>query len=189
MKESIRSIADNLRFFCTFVRSPFRVGSIIPSSKFLAKAMLQNVRWEQIESIVELGAGTGVFTRYIYKKKPEGSFAIIFEQDQILRNQLKERFPGLIFRSNAIELLPALEELGLSHVDVIISGLPFAMFPQTMREEILRGVSQALKPGGLFVAFQYSLQLRKQLNLYFSSVEYSFVPLNIPPAFVYTCYK
>ncbi|SEN35115.1 class I SAM-dependent methyltransferase [Lihuaxuella thermophila] len=189
MKESFRSLADNLRFFYTFIRSPFRVGSIVPSSNCLAKAMLQEVRWDQVETIVELGAGTGAFTRHIYEQKREDSLAIIFEQDQNLRNQLEIRFPGLMIRSNAIDLLPVLQELGLTHVDVILSGLPFAMFPQALRDAILKSVSRALKPCGLFVAFQYSLQLREQLDFYFSSVNVSFVPLNIPPAFVYTCYK
>jgi len=74
-------------------------------------------------------------------------------------------------------------------VDVIISGLPFAVLPQSLRDEILTGVYRALKPNGIFVTFQYSLQMKKQLVKLFDSVDLSFVPLNIPPAFVYRCQK
>ncbi|MBA4495763.1 class I SAM-dependent methyltransferase [Paenactinomyces guangxiensis] len=189
MREGIRSLTDTIRFFYTFIRSPHQVGSIIPSSKFLANAMFKKVRWGEVSTIAELGAGTGVFTRHIYENKREGSIAIIFEQDCKLRQYLKKKYPGLCYYSNARDLKQTLVKLGISHVDLIICSLPFAIFPQSLRDEILEGVFQTLKPGGFFIAFQYSLQMKNQLTEIFSSVDLSVVPLNIPPAIVYTCAK
>jgi len=50
-------------------------------------------------------------------------------------------------------------------------------------------VYHSLKPGGLFIAFQYSQQMKKLLGEHFSIEKIEFVPLNIPPAFVYVCRK
>jgi phospholipid N-methyltransferase len=80
-------------------------------------------------------------------------------------------------------------QLGLYQVDCILSGLPFTNFSQSLRDRILDGVLEALKPGGLFIAFQYSPHMKNQLSRRFAKVELSFVPLNIPPAFVYYCHK
>lgn len=44
-------------------------------------------------------------------------------------------------------------EAGIHEVDCILSGLPFANFPQTLRDDILEGVVDTLKPGGVFVGF------------------------------------
>lgn len=184
-----QSLTDSIRFFYTFVRSPRQVGSIMPSSRFLARKMLKEIPWEQLESIVELGAGTGVFTKRIAKARQPDCVAVIFEQDHHFREQLTRSYPELIYRSNAKDLLQTVKELKLPHVDAIISGLPFATLPKELTEEVLYGVVKALKPGGLFVTFQYSLHMKKQLDRQFSSVSLSYVPLNIPPAFVYTCVK
>ncbi|SFX80917.1 hypothetical protein SAMN04487866_12816 [Thermoactinomyces sp. DSM 45891] len=71
--------------FYSFLRSPRKVGSIIPSSQFLAQEMLKNVPWEQMKTIVELGAGTGVFTEHMARSKPSTCQMIVFEQDMELR--------------------------------------------------------------------------------------------------------
>jgi phospholipid N-methyltransferase len=184
-------ISDRLRFFYSFLRSPRTVGSVTPSSKFLARAMLKEVDWAHTDIVVELGAGTGVFTERIKKMARSNAKKIIFEKDPHLRERLIHRFPEFIIAENACELIPSLARSGIEagQVDVIISGLPFAVLPQSLRDEILTGVYRALKPNGIFVTFQYSLQMKKQLVKLFDSVDLSFVPLNIPPAFVYRCQK
>jgi len=52
-------------FLYKFIQKPKEIGSIVPSSSFLTKKMLMNLPWDHIETIVELGAGTGVFTKFI----------------------------------------------------------------------------------------------------------------------------
>jgi phospholipid N-methyltransferase len=185
------AIADRLRFFYSFLRSPRTVGSVTPSSRFLARAMLKEVDWARTEIVVELGAGTGVFTEGIKKLARSGAKKMIFEKDPHLRERLIRRFPDFIIGDNACELIPSLADNGIEpgQVDVILSGLPFAVLPQPLRDQILTGVYRALKPDGIFITFQYSLQMRKQLLDRFHTVDLSFVPFNLPPAFVYHCRK
>ncbi|MED0668798.1 hypothetical protein P4S95_00990 [Aneurinibacillus aneurinilyticus] len=80
-------------------------------------------------------------------------------------------------------------ETGEKSADVIISGLPFTVFPKELTTQIMNEVIKSLKPGGLFITFQYSLHMKKRLQADFSTIELRFVPFNIPPAFVYICRK
>ncbi|WP_380025428.1 class I SAM-dependent methyltransferase [Effusibacillus consociatus] len=189
MYKATSTLADRASFLMKFVHSPKDIGSITPSSSFLAKAMIKPIDWEKLESVVELGAGTGVFTRYIQDRKRPSCKAVIFEQDPELRGRLKNLYPNLVFRSNAENLFSDLQELGLPEVDCILSGLPFANFSPDLREKILSEVVRSLKPGGLFIAFQYFPQLKSELKKYFPNIHFSVVPLNLPPAFVYCCTK
>jgi phospholipid N-methyltransferase len=82
-----------------------------------------------------------------------------------------------------------LDEIGIKKVDYVISSLPFANFSSELRSRFLELIYETLKPGGSFIAYQYSRQMKPQLQKTFSQVEISLVPFNIPPAFVYTCRK
>lgn len=177
------------KFLAKFFHSPQNIGSITPSSRFLTEAMFKPLNWAEIDSIVELGAGTGVFTQFIQDHKKPACQVVVFEQDDEMRAYLEEKFPSFHFGKDAREILPTIRKVGLEQVDCIISGLPFANFPQSLRTEIMDNVLQSLKENGLFIAFQYSLQMKRQLEWYFGKMQISFVPLNIPPAFVYCCQK
>lgn len=186
LKDAIR---EKAYFLHKFLKSPRTIGSITPSSIYLVRAVIKPIDWGTIRSIVELGAGTGVFTEYIQRLKNPNCKAVIFEQDIELVNRLMQLYPRLDYHYNAEDVYSAVQRLGLTEVDCILSGLPFANFPQPLRDRILDGVVGSLKPGGLFIAFQYSLQMRNQLVKRFKRIDLCFVPLNIPPAFVYYCYK
>lgn len=171
------------KFFC----APTKIGSLTPSSQYLTRKMLYALPWDKIDSIVELGAGTGVFTEYIAAHKKQSCQAIVIEQDTLMRRQLEERFPDLSFGSQAENLPFILQKFGLEKVDCIISGLPFAIFPQQLRQQILCGVECSLKAGGQFIAFQYSLQMYSSFKKCFPEIKLGFELRNFPPAFIYRC--
>ena len=77
----------------------------------------------------------------------------------------------------------------IDRLDCILSGLPFFNFPQEVRDQLVDQVYRALRPGGVFIAFQYSRQMKRQLGELFEIEQIAFVPLNLPPAFVYVCRK
>ncbi|TDF97563.1 class I SAM-dependent methyltransferase [Paenibacillus piri] len=178
---------DRWLFFKKFFQNPREIGSLVPSSASLARQMLAPVRWDEATSIVELGAGTGVFTQAIHEsRRPECSVAV-FEKDDELRGKLQKQFHGLHMFKNAMELKKNIDRLGLSEVDYIISGLPFANFSVADRCEIIGQIKQTLRKDGVFVTFQYSLQMKKMLQNEFGRVNISLVPWNVPSAFVYEC--
>jgi len=180
-------LADFMVFLRRFLEEPGRVGSIVPSSRFLCNHMLKQVNWQKVGVIVELGPGTGAFTKVICRKKRPEAHYLLVERDPQFRSMLRTRFPGVEIREEAMHLNDYLAQLGVQQADVIISGLPFANFPVELRTSILDAVKSALAPGGLFITFQYSLQLQNELQARFPQVEVNFTLLNIPPAFIYTC--
>lgn len=123
--------------------------------------------------------------------RKKGTRMFVYEKDKLLRTRLIRKFPQIYFKENACQLMADLHKHGIceGEVDVIISGLPFAIFTDQLRAEIMDNVYQVLKPGGIFITFQYSLQMRKKLRELFSDLRLSFVLLNIPPAVVYKCTK
>ena len=48
-------------------------------------------------------------------------------------------------------------------------------------------VQDTLAPGSTFVAYQYSKIMKAHFESRFAEIRTSFVPINVPPAFVYEC--
>lgn len=183
----LNSIARRLHFLSRFFSSPRKIGSITPSSRFLVNALLEAVPWYEINTIVELGAGTGVVTREIERRKFENCSAVIFEKDPYLRNQLKEENPERMICVDALKLREELTILETQRVECIVSSLPFANFTPDERYAMLQQIRSILSPHHPFIAYQYSLQMKPLLNGFFQYVDVHFVPFNLPPAFVYIC--
>lgn len=179
----------SLLFFKKFILNPKNVGSVIPSSRFLANNMVAAAMWKQAENIVEIGSGTGAITKVIANRVKSECKVILFEKDEEMGQRLQRDFPQFIRESNALKLVSQLKKHNIQEVDYIFSGLPFYNFPQMMRSQLIQQCKEALKPGGKLIAFQYSLQMKKLLSEHFEILSISLVPLNIPPAFVYVCRK
>lgn len=182
-------LTKRIDFFLKFITQPQKIGSITPSSSFLTKNMLADLPWHEIETIVELGAGTGVFTRFIKQNRKNDCKVVVIEKDAVMRNKLKHMYPNFFYGSKAEQLEQLLKTHDLPQADCIISGLPFAIFPKELCQTIIENVTNSLKDGGIFVAFQYSPHMYKMLNKHFKKVNLKFVLFNVPPAFIYSCKK
>jgi phospholipid N-methyltransferase len=178
----------HISFFKEAVKNWRSTGSIVRSSPRLIKKMMQSIAFEEIDLIVELGAGQGCITKALAQSLKGDTRLLALE----LNNQFFEEL-FLIAKEN-VEIiqgdalhLPAYVKK--ESVDVVVSGLPFANFSPKLKTDILEKCYESLKPNGLFIQFQYSLIDYKLLQRKFSSVEKKFTPLNIPPAFIYICRK
>lgn len=180
-------LSEKLAFMYKFIRSPRTVGSITPSSGYLARAMVRPIDWTAVNHVVELGAGTGPITRELQRASRSSVRITLFEKDPALRRHLATAFPEYRCYPDACRLLETLRKEGNETVDAIVSGLPFFNFSSSLREQLMHQIVSALKPGGLFVAFQYSLQMKKQFAPHFHIDDIRFVPWNVPAAFVYIC--
>lgn len=182
-------IEEKTVFLYRFLLSPGQIGSITPSSGELATAMLKPVRWEEAKAVAELGSGTGAITKHIRAAAGDHTQVILFEKDPYLRGKLQEQFADYTCYPDCSQLQLALQREGVSSLDCIISGLPFFNFPQEVRDQLMNEIVASLKEDGLFIAFQYSQQMKKQLMAHFEILAIRFVPMNLPPAFVYVCRK
>ena len=180
---------DRILFLKRFIDEPKKIGSLTPSSRFLVSKMLDDLPWKNFSHVAELGAGTGTFTAQIVKRKSPACKLLVVEQDFAMRQLLEEKYPQASFESYAENLCVAVRRENFVPLDCVVSSLPFANMGESLRRQIIENVYRALKPNGIFVAFQYSLQMKSLLNEYFSDVKIDFALLNFPPAFVYFCRK
>jgi phospholipid N-methyltransferase len=180
-------------FLKEFFKEKKTVGAISPSSKHLGKKMLENIDFTTSKVVVELGPGTGVFTRMLTSKLDKDSKLIIFELHDAFYNNLSKEFLNddrvIIINDSAENIGQYLKKHDMEEVDVVISSLPLTNFNKKLVMGILNQSHLYLKQSGLYIQFQYSLNAQKILKHVFKNVRITFTPRNIPPAFVYTCTK
>jgi phosphatidylethanolamine/phosphatidyl-N-methylethanolamine N-methyltransferase len=179
-------------FLKQFFKEKKMVGSLAPSSRFLAAKMLNHIPINEAKIVVELGPGTGVFTQKILEKLGPETQLIVIELNDDFYNALNTKLhhPNLHLKHDSADQIGHfIKELGFEKADLIISSLPLANFPSELRNRLLLTARNFLAEKGKFVQFQYSLQSRKALKKVFHSVKLNFTALNLPPAFVYTCSK
>lgn len=188
------------QFVKQFCREPRIIGAIAPSSQKLAARMVQPINFNRAKVIVEYGSGTGAFTRHVVDRiNPHKTIFFGFELNEQMHRIASEKVPEVsIFQDSAAELRKYLKKYGVKHADAIISGLPWAVFPENLQDEILDETIAGLKKGGIFTTFAYlhglllpsGMRFRRKLEKHFSEVKTSpVVWSNIPPALVYWCRK
>jgi phospholipid N-methyltransferase len=182
--------ADALLFARNFFRHPRMLGSIVPSSRFLIKQLLQPIDWNQARVIVEYGPGVGSITAEILRRMRADALLIAVELNPDfvthLRSSLRdERLRVVAGSAEAVGEI--LERFGRGKANYIISGIPFSTLSADVRERILRNTSTALAPGGAFLVFQFSTRVLEDLQRVFHYVRRKFEPLNVLPAHLFFC--
>jgi phospholipid N-methyltransferase len=180
---------DKVLFLKSFLRSPLQVASVIPSSPFLVNHIARSVNEIKPVTAAELGAGTGVLTQALAYRCPSLESFLVFENEKNLQQRLRREFSHLPVYADAFTLPEVLEEQNIEKLDCIISALPVSFFSKEQNEQLMQMVHHCLKPGGYFIMFQFSLQMRKYLQVVFDDITIRYVLLNFLPAFVYYCRK
>jgi len=181
---------DALLFARNFFRHPRMLGSIIPSSRFLIKQLLEPIDWEQARVIVEYGPGVGGITAEILRRMRPDARLIAIETnaqfvDFLRRTLVDERFR--VVQASAADVLEILRQEGHSKANYIISGIPLGSMPASLREPILRNTCKALEAGGSFFVFQFTTRVLPDLRRFFGYVKRRFEPLNVLPAHLFFC--
>ncbi len=175
---------SRIDFFRGFLKSPKDVGSVIPSSRFMERSIIDYARAERLPVVVELGPGTGGTTRALLDAMSADA--------RLLALDLDPRFTEIIARLGDPRLIPHtgsatdLEQIlrlhGLAAADLLVSGIPFSTMPKPVAETIIRAVYDALAPGGAFVAYQFRPEVARLAEpLFGPALRTEMVMLNIPP--------
>jgi phosphatidylethanolamine/phosphatidyl-N-methylethanolamine N-methyltransferase len=190
------SAATFLKEFC---RNWQTVGAVAPSSPALAERMMEATGVCQARRILELGPGTGAFTRAIADTMPREASYLGIELNDTFVQQLRPRFPRMCFECAGAQEFDFTQVLAPGETyDTIISGLPWTAFPRGLQEAILKNVLPHLAPGGCFATFAYwgfhklpsGQRFRALLHELTHGVETTRVVWpNLPPAFVYVARK
>lgn len=169
-------------FLRQLIKQPREISAAIPSSKRLATAMANAV--PNIHgSIAEFGPGTGIITQALLDRGASAARMTLLEINSAFAKHLRHRFPDV----NVINK-PA-QELQLSGLSAVVSGLPLLSIPTDIQEKIVSAAMRALAQDGVFIQFTYgrapsvSPELIAQFNL--SVQQHSMIWRNIPPARVH----
>ena len=179
-----------LLFARSFFRHPVMLGSVIPSSRFLIREVLDPIHWGRAHVIVEYGPGVGTITGEILERMRSSATLIAIETNPDFVSYLRQAYPDQRLRvvhGSAADVKAILQEHGFTHASYIISGIPFSTLPAPLREHILRDTKAALQPGGAFLVYQFSSRVLADLKRIFGQVERGFQLLNILPAHLFFC--
>ncbi len=179
-------VNDHIRFLRESFTREHTIGAVVPSSAALTAKMLAPIDFTRARLIVELGPGTGVFTRALLSHMHPEAHLLALETNSNFRNHLRKiADPRLrVSGQSAIDLINMLTD---SKADYIVSGIPLTLLTATEKHRLLIGVRDCLSLEGIFTQFQYSLESYGTLKSIFPKVDLTFTPWNVPPAFVYTC--
>lgn len=177
-----------LAFLRGFLNRPKEVGSIIPSSRFLEKRIVNTAGLANAKLAIELGPGTGGTTKALLRGMAPDAKLLAIEINPDFVKLLKKtlRDPRLIVHEGSAADIPAaLDKYGLEQPEVILSGIPFSTIDLKLGMSILRSVHAALSVDGRFVAYQFRDRVESLGNNVFGRANVQTELLNMPPMRVY----
>jgi phospholipid N-methyltransferase len=150
-------------FFREFRRQFRTTGAILPSSRFLARALVSQLKPPRPAArILEVGPGTGSVTCAIA--------GVMLPEDRLDAVEINDRFVRLLekrveedrafqHRRDQIQIIhaPVEQLLGESVYDFIVSGLPLNNFAAAQVRAIFTTYQRLLKPGGTLTYYEYVL--------------------------------
>ena len=187
---------ENIQHLQAFLKNPGKVGSITPSSPELAAKMLQGVRPDADNIVLELGVGTGAITKYLEQIIPDRNSYLGIELDSELVENLQAGHPNLnVVCANAMDAYEIHRKSGLGKVRYLVCCLPFVSLPKEVTERVLSEVEKFMHEGCELRMFQYAhgyylppaIKIREFLrDRYGKSKRSQLVLKNMPPAFTLT---
>ena len=174
-------------FFKRFLQRPFQIASIVPSSKALVERVASKMDFSQPRVIAEYGPGEGVHSREIARRMSADSHLLLFELDPAFARDLERQFardPRVhVVHGDAASLPSELQRRGIAKCDYILSGIPFSILKIDKKRALLQKTHDALSPGGGFIIYQVTNELKQHATL-FEHAESEYFLQNIPPMFI-----
>lgn len=186
------ALAQTWTFFRQWLKNPRGVAAISPSSQQLARQMMSELP-RGARRVIELGGGTGVFTRALLGQGIAPADLLVLELNEELHQHLQRHFPQVhVACADARDLADVARAHGFhgeTSADAIVSGLGLLSMPRPTQQAILTSAFECLQPQGRFVQFTYgpanpvAREVLDALDLV--ARRGSFTWWNVPPATVY----
>jgi phospholipid N-methyltransferase len=154
----LQKFTESARFLVRFILRAKTVGSIIPSSHFLAREIVRQIPKHSLGApkryILEIGPGTGVFTDKIIKRLgPEDELDLV-EFDASFCELLREKYKHLknvhVYHMSILDYQERLGEY--TH---IVSALPLNSFTPDFVHKYFPHIQRLSKPGTTLSSFEY----------------------------------
>ena len=180
--------SDLLHFLRSRKSNPEKVGSLMPSGDALARMITKGIDASHAP-VIELGPGTGVFTRALLARGLDEADLTLIESGPNFLKMLRERFPRAhVVKADAARIA-GLELYEPGSVGAVVSGLPLLSMSPRKIMGVLIDAFHYLREDGAFYQFTYgprcpvAKQIRERLGL--ESKRIGRTLRNLPPATVY----
>lgn len=181
-------------FLIRFIQRPFQVASIMPSSPMMIRRVAQKMDLSRPVVLAEYGPGEGCHTRaWLKQAHPESKF-LLFELDPEFCHALEKEFADdprvTVINGDCATLPDELAKQNLTHCDYVVSGIPFSTMEVGKKRQILKDTYNALRPGGNFVIYQVTNELRGHaVPAIFPRADSEYFLANVPPMFITVYHK
>lgn len=183
---------DAWTFFRQWLKNPLAVAALSPSSRQLAQQMVAQLP-PGTRRVIELGGGTGVFTRALLDHGIAPVDLLVLEVNEQLYQLLHRGFPDVcVVCGDARELRAHVRRSGFSAngtADAVLSGLGLLSMSRPTQRAILEAAFASMDANGRFIQFTYgpanpvSRELLNQIGLTVRRAGVAW--MNMPPAAVY----
>ena len=181
-------------FIAAWLRAPMKMGAVLPSSRALARALVDQIDLSRDGMIIELGAGKGVVTHALMEGGIPHDRLLIVEREKQLHALLHASFHELeVICADAMELDRVIAGMGIEKVNAIVSSLPLISMPSAIRHAIEQQMADAIGEQGMIIQYTYGTKSPispgelKRYGLVGQRVK--LVLANVPPAHVWVYKK
>lgn len=164
-----------------YLANPAQVGSVLPSSARLARAMA--LQTQDASQVLEVGAGTGPITRRLLEA---GKPVIAIERDKVLAAKLRLSCPGAqVVEASLSDCRPLLQVLAPD--TCVVSSLPFKSLPPNVVLDLRSLLVDFLceSPSRRLIQYTYAVGVPFAVPRYLKWRRVDWVLRNVPPAFVW----
>jgi phospholipid N-methyltransferase len=182
-------VKERLSFLVQYLRNPKEVGALLPSGPPLARLMSCEIT-PRHGPVLELGPGTGSFTRAILERGIKPSDLTLVETNSEFCTLLEREFPGThVHCMNAADIATS-DLFGGRQVGAVVSGVPFLLLKPEEAKAILKAVFEVMRPDAALYQVTYGFthpfprSVLRELDLVASHVGRTL--RNAPPA---SCYR
>lgn len=172
-------------FGANFLRRPTRNASIFPSSRFASGKLVAGIDFDKVNTVVELGAGTGPVTVHILRHCKPGAKVILMEIEPAYVKTLQKKFGARVIIENASAHLlgDVLAKHNIDKVDLIVSTLPF--LPEHTKRPLFETLTEQTSKGAILRCLTYMPPVMKLEYKPLPVTRKGFVLRNFPPMWVY----
>jgi len=205
-KSSLAEAVRGIRSFKTFAFAAAgdfqNIASVAPSSRHLARAMMEGLPINDVRTVVELGAGTGAITRVLLETLPPQATLLAFEINPEFISYLQKSFPDprlVLLNARAEDMGHELRRLGHNRIDAVVSSLSLRFMPDHQQRILQDILAPFMDEKSVYTQYQYVHGVRLEkgkilrhsslpfLREYFGSIHCRTIWRNLPPARVFTC--